>query len=182
VKKLPVSYLSEISFRRGVWLFLVIIAVLIGGTWATVKITADRLLNHDAEDNARDWAYLLAANVTDLEQIAAGEQPSKQSVAYFEAARKAGHVFRYVIYNREGYSQLVADRSGLSFVDISSLSPKRPRRSRPVAPSSIRNRRSRKTPRNILPRRSCRFTPAPGRSQSSPPMSIRPRSVRASIG
>jgi diguanylate cyclase (GGDEF)-like protein len=117
-----VSYLSEISLRRGIWLFLIIIAVLIGGTWATVKVTADRLLNQDAEDNARDWAYLLAANVSDLEQIAAGEQPSKQSVAYFEAVRTAGHVFRYVIYNREGYSQLVSDHGGLSFVDISAFS------------------------------------------------------------
>lgn len=116
------SYFSEISFRRGVWLFLVIIAVLIGGTCATIKITTDRLLNHDAEDNARDWAYLLSANVNDLEQIAAGEQPSKQSVSYFDAARKVGHVFRYVIYNREGYSQLVADQGGLTFVDISVFS------------------------------------------------------------
>ena len=116
------SYLSEISLRRGIWLFLIIIAVLIGGTWATIKVTADRLLNQDAEDNARDWAYLLAANVSDLEQIAAGEQPSKRSVAYFEAVRTAGHVFRYVIYNREGYSQLVSDHGGLSFVDISVLS------------------------------------------------------------
>ena len=116
------SYFSKISFRRGVWLFLVIIAVLIGGTCATIKITTDRLLNHDAEDNARDWAYLLAANVNDLEQIAAGEQPSKQSVSYFDAARKVGHVFRYVIYNREGYSQLVADQGGLTFVDISVFS------------------------------------------------------------
>jgi diguanylate cyclase (GGDEF)-like protein len=118
-----VSYLSEISLRRGIWLFLIIIAVLIGGTWATIKVTADRLLNQDAEDNARDWAYLLGANVSDLEQIAAGEQPSKQSVAYFETMRTAGHVFRYVIYNREGYSQLVSDHGGPSFVDISVLSP-----------------------------------------------------------
>ncbi len=115
-------YLSDISLRRGAWLFVVILAVLVGGTWATIKITTENMLNRDARDTASDWANFLAANVTDLEQIAAGEQPSKQSLAFFAAARTAGHVFRYVIYNREGYAQLVADASGVSFVDISVFS------------------------------------------------------------
>jgi diguanylate cyclase (GGDEF)-like protein len=122
MKKLAVPYLSDISLRRGAWLFVVILAVLVGGTWTTIKITTENMLNRDARDTASDWANFLAANVTDLEQIAAGEQPSKQSLAFFQAARTAGHVFRYVIYNREGYAQLVADASGVSFVDISVFS------------------------------------------------------------
>ncbi len=122
MKKLAVPYLSDISLRRGAWLFVVILAVLVGGTWATIKITTENMLNRDARDTASDWANFLAANVTDLEQIAAGEQPSRQSLAFFQAARTAGHVFRYVIYNREGYAQLVADASGVSFVEISVFS------------------------------------------------------------
>ena len=116
-------YLSEISLKRMTWLFVVVALLLIGGTWATISITTDHLLNQDAEDNARDWANLIAANITDLEQIAAGEQPSKQSIASFETLRTIGHVFRYIIYNREGYSQLKAERGGVSFVDFSSLDP-----------------------------------------------------------
>ena len=116
-------YLSEISLKRMTWLFVVVALLLVGGTWATISITTDHLLDQDAEDNARDWANLLAANITDLEQIAAGEQPSKQSIASFETLRTIGHVFRYVIYNREGYSQLKAERGGVSFVDFSSLDP-----------------------------------------------------------
>ena len=117
------SYLSEISLRRAAWLFIIILVVLVGGTWITVKIATDHLLNQDAEDSARDWAGIVVANVKDLEKIASGEQPSQQSLAFFETAHTIGHVFRYVIYNREGYSQLISDSHGVSFVDISALSP-----------------------------------------------------------
>ena len=122
MKTSTMSYLSDMSLRRGLGLLVVIVALLVGGAWATISIAAHHLLERDAEDNARDWVNILAANVTDLEKIAAGEQPSSQSLAFFEATRTAGHVFRYVVYNRDGYSQLVADARGVSFIDVSTLS------------------------------------------------------------
>ena len=117
------SYFSDISLRRAASLFMLVLGVLVGGTWATIKITAEQVLNRDARETASEWANFLAANIADLKQIADGEQPSRQSLAFFEAARAAGHVFRYTIYNPQGYSQLVADAHGVSFVDISILSP-----------------------------------------------------------
>jgi diguanylate cyclase (GGDEF)-like protein len=116
------SYLSEITFRRGLGLFVLVLTLLSGGTWLIAKVATDHLLNEDATQNARDWAGFLAANVPDLEQIAAGEQPSVSSLAFFEATRKAGQVFRYVIFNREGYSQLVSDHSRIAQVDLSTYS------------------------------------------------------------
>ena len=113
------SYLSDISFRRGIGLLLLALAILLGGTWATVDVTINNLLNQSAKDTARNWANFLAANVTDLDKIAAGEQPSDTSLAFFQATRKAGEVFRYVIFNREGYSQLVSDRDGTVLVSHS---------------------------------------------------------------
>src|ERR1700691_3770924 len=56
-----------------------------------------------------------------LEQIAAGEQPSNASMTFFRWAQKAGQVFRYEIYNREGYSQLVSEY-GVKQVDVSKFS------------------------------------------------------------
>jgi diguanylate cyclase (GGDEF)-like protein len=117
------SYLSDISFRRGIGLLVLVLAILLGGTWATVEVTINHLLNQNAKDTARDWAAFLAANVTDLDKIAAGEQPSAASLAFFQATRKAGEVFRYVIFNREGYSQLVSDRGGTVLVSLSEYSP-----------------------------------------------------------
>jgi hypothetical protein len=64
----------------------------------------------------------LAADITDLEQIVARKQPSKESLAFLDAASKTGDVFRYVIYDRAGYSLLVSDAGGVSFVDIPVLS------------------------------------------------------------
>ena len=122
MKKPGVSYLSDITFRRGIVLFLLAVTILVGGTWMTIKLTADHFIRQDARDNAVTWANSLAAHVADLEQIASGEQPSTQSFAFFSAARSVGHVFRYVIYNRQGYSQLVSDANGVSPVDVSTHS------------------------------------------------------------
>ena len=116
------SFLSEISFRRGLGLLVVVLSVLLGGTWLTIRLTTEHLLNQSAMATARDWATFLAANVTDFDEIAAGEQPSAASLAFFQATRKSGQVFRYVIFNSEGYSQLVSDRNGISLVNVSTFS------------------------------------------------------------
>jgi diguanylate cyclase (GGDEF)-like protein len=107
--------------RRNVALIVISLFTVLGGTWAAVKITTDYLLYHSATDTAQNWARLLAESVTDLEQIAAGELPSSQSITFFNWAQKAGKVFRYEIYNREGYSQLQSE-NGASLVNISEFS------------------------------------------------------------
>ncbi len=116
------SYLSDITLRRGIGLFFLVLSMLLGGTWLIARVATEHLLNSDATQSARDWAGFLAANVPDLEQVAGGEQPSTSSLAFFEATRKAGQVFRYVIFNREGYSQLLSDHSRIAQVDLSTFS------------------------------------------------------------
>jgi diguanylate cyclase (GGDEF)-like protein len=116
------SYLSEITWRRGLTLLVIVLAALTAGTWVTMQWTTIRLVHEDARGNARDWAYFLAANVSDLKEIAAGELPSVTSTAFLDAARKSRQVFRYVIYNRRGYSQFVADSRQIGSVDMSELS------------------------------------------------------------
>jgi hypothetical protein len=94
--------LANISLRYGVVMLVTALCVLIGGIWTGTKITTDYLLYKDATATARNWARLLAETVTDLEQIAGGEKPTKASMTLFAWAQKAGQVFRYEIYNREG--------------------------------------------------------------------------------
>jgi diguanylate cyclase (GGDEF)-like protein len=114
---------GELRLRRWAAALIAVFGLLVGGTWTTVRLTTDYLLERDAAVGARDWAEFLAANVGDLEHIAAGEQPVAASMAFFEIARKSGQVFRYVIFNRDGYSQLVSDRERIALVDLSEYSP-----------------------------------------------------------
>ena len=100
-------------------MLLLILGVLIGGTWFTIKATIDHLLYLDGTHAAQNWAHYLAANVTDLEQIASGETPSSASLVFFNATRKSGEVFRYIIFNRYGYSILVSNRDTIKIVDVS---------------------------------------------------------------
>jgi hypothetical protein len=80
------------------------LCVLVCGIWVGTKITTDYLLYEDATSTAHNWAHLLVETVTDLEQIAGGEKPARASMTLFDWAQKAVQVFRYEIYNREGYS------------------------------------------------------------------------------
>ena len=103
-------------------MLVVILAMLVGGTWMTVKLTTEHLLYQNATHTAENWAQYLAANVSDLEQIAAGETPSSASIDFFNSTRKAGEVFRYVIFNRYGYSILRSERDKVTPVDLSEYS------------------------------------------------------------
>jgi diguanylate cyclase (GGDEF)-like protein len=117
-----VSYLSNISLRWAIGLIVPALCVLLAGTWLTAKLLTEDLLKKDATEAARNWAEFLAVNVPDLEQIAAGEVPSTASLTFFEATRKTGKVFGFVIFNKDGYSQLVSDRSRIATVDLSEFS------------------------------------------------------------
>src|ERR1700722_13624528 len=110
------------SAFRNVVVLTAIFCILVGSTWAIVKITAEHLLYQDATAAARQWAHYLAENVTDLEQIAAGERPSVASMAFFRATGRSGQVFRYEIFNRQGYSQLVSDHGNVAVFDLSEFS------------------------------------------------------------
>ena len=109
--------------NKPVWRYLgllvVILALLVAGTWVTVKVTTDHLLYRNATEASRNWAQFLAANVPDLEQIAAGETPSSTSMEFLNATRHSEEVFRYVVFNRYGYSILVADRGKVAPIDLS---------------------------------------------------------------
>jgi diguanylate cyclase (GGDEF)-like protein len=110
------------SIRRNVALIVAMLLILSGGTLATVKITTDYLLYQSATSEARTWAAFMAKSIADLEQIAAGELPSAASMAFFQWAQKSDQVFRYEIFNREGYSQLVADHNQITLLALSDYS------------------------------------------------------------
>jgi diguanylate cyclase (GGDEF)-like protein len=114
--------LAKNTARNNLEGFVVVLAILVGGTWAAVKVTTDSLLYQNAASTARSWATFLAASVTDLEQIADGEQPSAASMVFLQSVRKSGEVFRYEVFNRDGYSQLTSERDKIAFVDVSEYS------------------------------------------------------------
>jgi diguanylate cyclase (GGDEF)-like protein len=111
----------NMSVQRGVIFLTVAFCILVGGTTAVIKVATEHLLYRDATSTAGNWARLLGESVDDLEQIAAGEQPSNASMTFFRWAQRAGQVFRYEIYNREGYSQLVSEH-GVKQVGLSEFS------------------------------------------------------------
>jgi diguanylate cyclase (GGDEF)-like protein len=94
---------------KGLAALALVLAALTGGAWAIQKLAIERLLFQDAVAAGHTWAGYLARTVTDLEQIAKGEQPSAASMAFFEKAQKVGNVFRYKIFDADGRLRLVSD-------------------------------------------------------------------------
>jgi diguanylate cyclase (GGDEF)-like protein len=103
-------------------LIVALLLMLIGGTLAAVKVTTDYLLYQRATSDARSWAGFMAKSIADLEPIAAGELPSGASMSFFQWAQKSDQVFRYEIFNREGYSQLTADHNKIALLTLSEYS------------------------------------------------------------
>jgi diguanylate cyclase (GGDEF)-like protein len=110
------------SHQQTIRIIILALFALIVGTWVAVKKTTDQLLYQDATSSARKWAHQLAEGVADLEQIARGEEPSAASMTFFRWSQLIGVVFRYEIFNREGYSQLMSDRHRTGPVDVSEFS------------------------------------------------------------
>jgi diguanylate cyclase (GGDEF)-like protein len=90
-------------------LLAIVISSIVAGTFAIAKFTIGYLLYHDAVSTGRSWTDYLATNVNDLEQIAAGETPSKASQLFFDRAQKVGQVFRYQIFDPQGHLRRVSD-------------------------------------------------------------------------
>ena len=77
------------QYRNGLVL-LVALVVSLSGAWVAVSVTTRTLLSHDAMNAALDWASSLAESVPDLEQIAAGKEPSAASMNYLPMGEEGG--------------------------------------------------------------------------------------------
>jgi diguanylate cyclase (GGDEF)-like protein len=94
-----------------------LVALVFGvGVWQVLKSTVDRLLYWDATAAAESWAKYVAENVTDLEDIADGQPPSGESMAFFIRTQQIRHVFGFEILNLYGNVQLTSDGSKISTV------------------------------------------------------------------
>ena len=82
------------------------ISLFVAGAWVTVELTVDALLHSEAESDARTAAAFVSHNVSDWEEIAAGKAPAASTLAVFEQARQASHMFRYRVFDPQGNLRL----------------------------------------------------------------------------
>jgi len=113
---------STTSIGRNVALIVAVLLMLIAGTLAVVKTTTNYLLYRSATSEARSWAAFMAKSISDLGPIAAGELPSAASMSFLQWAQRSDQIFRYEIFNREGYSQLAADHNKIVLLALSEYS------------------------------------------------------------
>jgi diguanylate cyclase (GGDEF)-like protein len=93
-----------------------VVLVVGAGVSQILKSTIDHLLHWDTTQAAENWAKYVAENVTDIEKIADGHQPSTESMAFLIQTQQIRHVFGFEIINLRGDVQLTSDGSKISSV------------------------------------------------------------------
>src|SRR6202167_3625114 len=105
--------LSSLKVPTIVGLMVLLFAVGVG---LVLKKTVDYLLYWDATAAAESWARYVAENVTDIEDIAAGEEPSAESMAFLIRTQQIRYVFGFEIINSFGNVQIISDGSKISSI------------------------------------------------------------------
>jgi diguanylate cyclase (GGDEF)-like protein len=108
-----VNPLALLLFKRTLIVGAVILAVGVG-VGQILKSTVDNLLYWDATAAAESWAKYVVDNVTDIEEIAGGQPPSAESMAFFIRTQQIRHVIGFEIINLYGNVQLASDGSKIS--------------------------------------------------------------------
>src|SRR5450755_4303579 len=103
------------TFKRVALIGLVVLLLGVG-VGQVLKSTVDYLLYWDATAAAESWAKYVAENVTDLEDIADGQPPSAESMAFLIRTQQIRHVFGFEIINLHGNVQLASDGSKISSI------------------------------------------------------------------
>src|ERR1700730_3849611 len=107
--------LSLSNFKK-LWLVVSLVVIFIFGVGEVLKRTVDYLLYWDANAAVESWARYVAENVTDLEEIANGEQPSAESMTFLIRTQQIRYIFGFEIINLYGNVQLTSDGSKISSI------------------------------------------------------------------
>jgi diguanylate cyclase (GGDEF)-like protein len=110
------SKLFTLSTVRVFALVGLVVIVAGVGVAQVLKSTVDYLLYWDATAAAESWAKYVAENVSDIDDIADGQPPSSESMAFFIRTQQIRHVFGFDIINLHGNVQLTSDGSKISSV------------------------------------------------------------------
>jgi len=99
----------EATLHRSLAILVITFALILGATLSVVKVTSDYLLHQNAASSAYNWAHLFVESLTDIEQIAAGQEPSQASLAFLEWSQRSGRLFRGAVYDSQGSLKLVSE-------------------------------------------------------------------------
>lgn len=107
------------SSMKGFALVASVALVVVGGVGAVLKTTVDYLLYWDATAAAESWARYVVENVTDIEEIALGAQPSAASMEFFVRTQQIRYVFGFEVADLNGNVRLISDGTKISSVEWS---------------------------------------------------------------
>ncbi|MGI9382909.1 MAG: putative bifunctional diguanylate cyclase/phosphodiesterase [Methyloligellaceae bacterium] len=127
------SKIGRSPYFRTVSLLFAGLIVLVCSTYYVLDYTVDRLVMKDAETEAYGWADYLAKNLTDIEQITAGAEPSQASRTFIENARSIGDVFLFKLFDPEGRLRLISDELDKGRSDNPNLAKHNPRAAQVLA-------------------------------------------------
>ena len=94
---------SNVSDGFSLIIATAIIAILaLLACWFGVRWTQNQILTYEAEEAASSWGIFLRSDLANLDRILAGVPITDDDMRVIEAASKAGKIFRYKFFDRNG--------------------------------------------------------------------------------
>lgn len=105
-----------LSSFKGLVLVGSVVLLITAGVGAVLKTTVDYLLYWDATAAAESWARYVGENVTDIEAVANGAQPSAASMTFLIRTNQIRNVFGFEITDLHGNVQVASDGSKIASI------------------------------------------------------------------
>ncbi|MDQ0325403.1 diguanylate cyclase (GGDEF)-like protein [Rhodopseudomonas julia] len=125
------------GFLPGFVLLILPVVAIAAAIWVGSD-TIERGLQLNAANTTSAWAKYMTASVADLEEIAAGAEPSPETIATLNRMREAARVFRVKLFGPDGKLRMILDDRELSDVDKASLAQHNPEAAAAAAGGAMR--------------------------------------------
>jgi diguanylate cyclase (GGDEF)-like protein len=103
-------------FKTFILVSMLVAVIGVAGIAVTLKATVSYLLYWDSTAAAESWARYVVENVDDIEDIAAGKQPSADSMTFFIRTQQIRNVFGFEIADLDGNVRLVSDGAKITTI------------------------------------------------------------------
>ncbi len=115
------------QYRLSRWdwgsLFAILASVLLVSitSYFFMMHSVEILIRKEAQQTGYEWVKSFSRNIPDIEQIANGAAPSKQSQEYIKHARSMGRVFRFKLFDSDGKLKFISSAKETSFTSAQKI-------------------------------------------------------------
>lgn len=96
--------------------------LLVGAIYGMIVQPVEQFVRTDAENTSYEWSRAFSSNLKDIDQIAAGQQPSIASQTFFRKSRFNTNILQIKLFDKTGKLRFILGKHGGPAIEQSQLS------------------------------------------------------------